>query len=263
MRHPDHDAIVETIRGWYTRSYPEMGYLVEQRRFGWYSRNTVASSVGRVMMRSIQPDDVGPLLTDAREYYARALVTLYVDDRRLDEKLGPALVAAACGSEHGETYLAHVGPLPDAPAPPGLDVCDVTLELLEEYVVTKRKGFADSEVEPAPEEVAEELALRRAELAGQGRFAVARLIGEPVAVAGWYAGEDVHIFQLATRLPFRRRGIATALLRYVLDDSYRHGSRSVVINADEEGRPMQLYRRLGFTDEVYWRRPYRVPPLGA
>jgi len=60
-------------------------------------------------------------------------------------------------------------------------------------------------------------------------------------------------------VPFRRRGIATALLRHVLCEELSKGAQTVVINADETDRPIELYRSLGFTGEVYWRRPYRVP----
>jgi hypothetical protein len=34
----------------------------------------------------------------------------------------------------------------------------------------------------------------------------------------------------------------------------------VIITADEADRPIQLYRRLGFTDEVYWRGTYVLDP---
>ena len=37
------------------------------------------------------------------------------------------------------------------------------------------------------------------------------------------------------------------------------GCRSVLINADEGGRPEALYRQLGFSDEVHWRRPWTRP----
>jgi ribosomal protein S18 acetylase RimI-like enzyme len=93
-------------------------------------------------------------------------------------------------------------------------------------------------------------------MAGQGRALAARIEGESVAVAAFYEGDDRFIFVLGTRVPFRHRRIGRALLAHVVHDPAASGCRSAVINADEGGRPEALYRRLGFTDEVHWRRPW-------
>jgi ribosomal protein S18 acetylase RimI-like enzyme len=85
-----------------------------------------------------------------------------------------------------------------------------------------------------------------------------RLEGEPAGIIGWYEGEDRHIFLLATRVPFRKRGIGRYLLCAALRDAYARGARSVIISADPDDTPVQLYRRLGFTDEVYWRDRYEL-----
>jgi ribosomal protein S18 acetylase RimI-like enzyme len=55
-------------------------------------------------------------------------------------------------------------------------------------------------------------------------------------------------------------GVARHLLCRVIADSYDHGCRSVVINTDPDDTPIKWYRRLGFTDEVYWRRNYLFEP---
>ena len=94
-------------------------------------------------------------------------------------------------------------------------------------------------------------------MGGQGRFLLARVAGEPASVVGFYEGEDRFIHHLATRVPFRRRGIASRLLSEVLAHARERGCRSTIINAAENGRPVGLYRSLGFTDEVYWRREYK------
>jgi ribosomal protein S18 acetylase RimI-like enzyme len=258
MRHPNHDEIVTAVSAWYRRSYPEMGYNVERRRYGWYSSNAASRTVGLVTVDDVSPDDVPTFLADVRAYFQSTIATLAVDDRMLDEQLGPVLMAAGCLRENATIYLAHVGELPEASVPQALEVvtCDETL--LEEHAIAKRKGFANSEEDPLHAEVIEEMALRTAELAGNGRFAIARIGGEAASTIGWYSTDDAFIFDLATRVPYRHCGIATALIRHVLEAEYRDGARSVVINADEDGRPAQLYRRLGFTDEVYWRQAYRL-----
>ena len=256
MSHPEHDRIAEEVRGWYRKPYPEMGYSVEQRPFGWYARNTAGSGMARVEVAEISAGDVAALVADARDYFGGATVTLHIDDRGLDSELQPALLAAGCQREQSTIYLAHVGELPDASAAQEIEVVMCDEALLEEHAIAKLKGFADSEQYPARAEVVEEMALRKAELAGNGRFAIARIGAKAASTIGWYTNDDAFIFDLATRVPYRHRGIATALLRYVLEREYLGGARSIVINADEDGRPAELYRRLGFTDEVYWRQQY-------
>ena len=95
-------------------------------------------------------------------------------------------------------------------------------------------------------------------MAGGAHYWLARVDGDPAAALSWYDGEDRLVFSLATRLPFRRRGIASHLLCRLLGDSERKNTRSVVINANEVGIPIKLYRRLGFTDEVYWHATYEL-----
>ena len=94
-------------------------------------------------------------------------------------------------------------------------------------------------------------------MVGQGRFLLARVVGEPASVVAFYEGEDRFVHHLATRVPFRGRGIASRLLWVVLMGARARGCRSTIISAAENGRPVGLYRSLGFTDEVYWRREYK------
>ena len=128
---------------------------------------------------------------------------------------------------------------------------------IEDAMRTERKGFSGSEAEPDPKEFRQRLTLRRAEMGGQGRFLLARVAGEPASVVAFYEGEDRFVHHLATRVPFRGRGIASRLLWAVLAGARACGCRSTIISAAENGRPVGLYRSLGFTDEVYWRREYK------
>lgn len=260
MRHPDHDRLADTVQGWFSYSAPAMGYTRERRRFGVYGRNTqVPGGWGNeVLLRDLTPDDVYAFLTDVRAYFAGSPVRIYIDDHATDEALRPALLAAGCSWSDAQTHLAHVGAMPEAAPVPGLTVELVTDVSLEAWVLTKLKSFADSDAAPASADVQREMALRRAEMAGEGRFRLARIQGEPAAILGWYEDTDRFIFNLATRVPFRMRGIARKLLCDFLAESYAHGCRSIIINADPEGTSVQLYRRLGFTDEVYWRGKYTL-----
>ena len=52
------------------------------------------------------------------------------------------------------------------------------------------------------------------------------------------------------------QGIARRLLCDAVAEGYARGCRSVLINTDEKDTPTELYRRLGFTDEIYWTQEY-------
>jgi hypothetical protein len=43
----------------------------------------------------------------------------------------------------------------------------------------------------------------------------------------------------------------------VLTDAYKQGIRAVIINADQTDMPIEIYLRLGFIDEVFWRQGYQ------
>lgn len=261
MLHPEHDAVAQTVRGWFTYSAPEMGYLKEQRRYGVYGRHATAGD--EILIRQCAPSEVADLLADARDYFGGAPITLYVEDRALDAALRPALLAQGCVAEETQGYLAHAGPLPSAPPPPGVTLEDVTPATLETWAVTKLQGFANSDERPLEEAIASQVALRGQEMSDVGRLRLARVAGDPAAILGWYEDADRFIYNLATRPPYRQRGIARYLLCDFLAESQACGARSTLINADTAGTSIQLYRRLGFTDEVYWRAKYHyqaTPP---
>ena len=260
MRHPEHERLSEEVRSWYRTSTPELGYQVVQRRFGSYRRHAEDPDSGLIIVDAISPDEVPEFLADATSYFGQRAVNIWIEDRKPDATLGPALIAAGAASDKENTHLAHVGTRPERFQLPGITVERVTADTLMDYVLVKLKGFANSEDAPPVEDVEKELAVRQSELASMGRFLIARVHYQPAAILGYYDGSDRLIFNLATRTPFRMRGIARHLLCQVVADSYDQGCRSVVINTDPDDTPVQWYRRLAFTDEVYWRRSYRFDP---
>jgi ribosomal protein S18 acetylase RimI-like enzyme len=259
-RHQRHDELVSELGLWYARSVPEMGFYVQARRFGFYQRQEDTSRV-RATVRHLPADDVPRFLRDLREYSGEEEIRFYLDDRGLDERIGPVLLESGCTPEVAEVFLAHTGGLPIlAPEPVDLSVEAVNEGTIEEAMRTERMGFSGSEAEPDAEDFRRRLALRRAEMGGQGRFLLARVGGEPASVVAFYEGEDRFVHHLATRVAFRRRGIASRLLKEVLACARERGCRSTIISAAQNGRPADLYRSLGFTDEVYWRREYKHLP---
>jgi GNAT superfamily N-acetyltransferase len=72
-----------------------------------------------------------------------------------------------------------------------------------------------------------------------------RVDGEWACVAvALRRGDDVSIQYVATPERFRRRGLATALLRAILAGAYASGARTATLQASPDGRP--VYERLGF-----------------
>jgi ribosomal protein S18 acetylase RimI-like enzyme len=258
-RHPEHDRLRQEVRSWYQTSMPELGYDVARRRFGSYRRHAENPDSGLIIVEPMTRDEVPEFLADANSYFGNRTVNIWIDDTDLDATLGPALVAAGAAAEKANTHLAHVGPAPERIQLLGVTVEPVTADTLMDYALVKLKGFANSEGAPLAADVVQELAMRRRELASMGRFLIARAGEEPAAILGYYDGGDRLIFNLATRTPFRMRSIARLLLCQVVADSYDQGCRSVIINTDPSDTPIQWYRRLGFTDEVYWRRSYHWP----
>jgi hypothetical protein len=254
-RHPDHDAVHDEVRRWYTTSTPDIGLTVTPESYGflttwgWMDR-------ARLILTVDDPEAVAPSLAAAADFFGTAAFQLWVDDRARVDRLTAALAEAGRLPGLATTTLALVGSVAAAPGPADLAVEEVTDPgCLEEWAVTKLRGFADDEAMPAPERIEAELAGRREEWP-VCRYQLGRLAGEPVAVLAHYTGTDQMVFQLATRVPFRHRAIAQTMLARWSEGPEEEPVRSRLINCDDGGRPEALYRRLGFTDEVWWYRRF-------
>jgi ribosomal protein S18 acetylase RimI-like enzyme len=261
-RHPHHDEVAAEVARWYREPTPEMGYDLVEGRFGWFNR---PSSTGRgrgTVRAGIVASEVDALIAEAEEIVATDSLTLELDDRATAAVLGPALEAAGFEPGTAAVHLAYLGGLDAAGhGPAGMRTDDVPFDgaSMESWATVKLQAFADAETPPAAEELERELVVRRAEMAGQGRALAAWIDREIVAIASYYEGDDRFIFVLGTRVPYRHLRIGRALLARVVHDPAASACRSVLINADEGGRPEALYRTLGFTDEVHWRQGWTRP----
>ena len=64
----------------------------------------------------------------------------------------------------------------------------------------------------------------------------------------WRVVDELHINNLAVAEPYRRRGIATALLDYVLKEGVRMGARRATLEVRRSNDAARhLYERLGFS----------------
>ncbi|MEX1195809.1 MAG: GNAT family N-acetyltransferase [Dehalococcoidia bacterium] len=260
MAHPEHDAVAAALLAAYEEPYEPMGWATERRPFGIYRQNTKAQTYPNVIVRSVSAAEVPDFLRDVRSYYAGSTLParIMIDDREADATLGRVLVAAGVHLEERTVFLAHVGDVPAEREAPGVRIEVVGRGGLFEYEDTRRRAFDNTEEPTPPEDLAWRVDLRRAEMDGGAHHWIARADGQPAAMMGWYEGRDRMVFSLGTRMPFRNRGIARLMLTQLLAESREAGTRAVIISADEYDTPVRLYRRLGFTDELYWRATYEL-----
>lgn len=81
------------------------------------------------------------------------------------------------------------------------------------------------------------------------------LIDDAPAGFIWWYDEPCRvrwIRQLATRIPYRKRGVATRMLVNCVQGAYQAGMMAVIISVDPDNDPaLRLYSELGFSHSVY------------
>ncbi len=255
--HPEHDAVSSEVRRWYSSAVPEIGLDGEAHWFGFVCM--IGPDRARVVLSIADPAEVPAALAAMRAASTASAATSFmvmVDDRDRAARLDTALREHACSYQESTTFLALTGPMVSpATGPDRLELVSVGSANLDTWARVKLQSFADSEDAPAPDAVTAEVEARRDELP-IAEFQLGILDGEPVAVLGHYPGADDLVFILGTRAPFRHLGIAQAMLASWV--AAAACGRSLMINATDGGAPAALYRRLGFTDEVYWYSKYEL-----
>ncbi|MSQ24065.1 MAG: GNAT family N-acetyltransferase [Chloroflexi bacterium] len=218
---------------------------------GFFRHHVATPDRIAINLRVLAPGQVAPFLREVRAEFPTQRVSLFMP-AGLNEALAPVLAETGCESLGAQVHLAYVrGPPASSNLPGGLRLESVTAQNLHDYVIAERQGFADSDSAPAPEAILTYVNILLAEMAGEGRFLLARIDGETAATLGWYDGvSDRFVFMLATRAPFRRRGIARTLLVHTTREALAIGKDAVIINGAADGFPVAFYRRFGFSDEV-------------
>jgi ribosomal-protein-alanine N-acetyltransferase len=93
------------------------------------------------------------------------------------------------------------------------------------------------------------------------RFYVARHAGAVIAYcAGWIIFDELHVNNLAVDPSWRRRGIASALLAFVLREAAAEGASRATLEVRRSNEPARLlYERFGFAfagvRTAYYREP--------
>lgn len=153
MIHKYRLEIVQEVKSWYTCSYPELGYIVEERKFGFYRRNNNLSISEQVTIRNITLNQISDFFNDLKSYYNNNSVRIYIDKNDLEKKFRNTLIKNGCVKNSENIFLAYVGDAPENVVEPNLDIELVDEKTLADYVYTKIKGFANSEDEPSKEKV--------------------------------------------------------------------------------------------------------------
>ena len=105
--------------------------------------------------------------------------------------------------------------------------------------------------------------LRQSDVA---RVYVVRLPGCRVAAfcACWLVHDELHINTIAVDARMRRRGLATALMKYLLAEAAAAGAHRTFLEVRRSNLPAQrLYERLGFTVAAVRRNYYSQPDEDA
>ncbi len=262
-RHVAHDELKRAVRSWYVGATREIGIRSTEVAWG-YLVSSDRIDMGRAVLTMDSPSLVVQAVGEAVDFFGNDAFDVWVDDRVRARLLTPALAAAGFETVQDTVVLALVGRVRAEVAPPeGLTVDDVAdLDGLNDWVRVKLQGFADSEDPPEPDQLRQDASVRTAEWP-VCRYQLGRLRDEPVAILGHYTGMDQMVFLLATRVPFRRRGIGQTMLANWSEHVDGEQPRSRLINCNDGGAAARLYQRIGFTDEVYWHRQYvRTAPNG-
>jgi ribosomal protein S18 acetylase RimI-like enzyme len=259
--HPQRDEVIATVRGWQRMAHPSMGWRYQELGVGhyrWHDTNPDRSWAW-VTLEDPPLDDDELLIAVDEECGDWPIPRIRIDDPATNSVLGPRLLARGWSVDGGNVTLAWVGEPPETTVAGGVEIDDAPD--LEQWASTKLRGFTDDDAEPTRDSLRAELGLRRAEAGTISRLRLARVEDEPVAVIGWYDdGQDVDVFNLATRLDWRGRGIARQLLTSCVAEGLGRGARSVVISTDVDDTPQEWYRRLGFSDALFTTWTYTPPP---
>ena len=170
---------------------------------------------------------------------------IQVFDERDGERLAPELATAGYSAEHSATMTLRRGPdrAPSLDVVEELDHADVRPFLLEVY----RRSLPDPE-----RHLTEAFAdfRRVVQRAVGARFFAQRIDGGVAGLCELYVLDDVaQVEHLDTLSEFRGRGIARNVVLRAVHEARAAGADLVLIEADLDDWPKELYRRFGF-DEI-------------
>ena len=196
--------------------------------------------------RSLASVDVGALLRETdRAMAGFRHRQIQVFDERDGERIAPELTTAGYSPEHNATMALRRGPdrAPSLDAVEELDHSRVRPFLLEIY----RRSLTDSE-----RHLVDAFAdfRRMVQRAVGTRFFAQRIDGSVAGLCELYVLDDIaQVEHVDTLSEFRGRGVARNVVLRATHEARAAGADLVLIEADLDDWPKELYRRFGF-DEI-------------
>jgi GNAT superfamily N-acetyltransferase len=246
----NHDTLANLIRGWWHDPFEDMGYAAVLRQWGTYRSN------GQVYVSDLPVTQIEPFLDDLRGYfqdYAEPIL-IHLDTEADKARIGPVLIDAGCAGPARESYLVHTINHSPPPTVNAIQLIPVSQHNLTLFSDTKLRAWSSSEDKPNDHALQAEIERRTRELQGWGRGMLAMIDDTPAGFIWWFdeSSRVRWIRQLATRTPYRKRGVATRMLVDCVQSAYQAGMMAVIISVDPENNPaLRLYSELGFSHSVY------------
>ena len=80
------------------------------------------------------------------------------------------------------------------------------------------------------------------------RAFIAHTDGKPAGYfVSWFIGERVHLLNIAVSAPFKRKGIGSLMLKYLIDVAVRAGKKVITLEVRESNEgAISFYRAFGF-----------------
>lgn len=254
---PRSERIARRVQQW-TRERDPAGYRFVEGRYGWFRQDELPFGVV-TLGEQLGAESLPAAVAECRCHFPTGPLTLWVEGRGHDARLGRGLRAQGATVAFDACYMAHHGQPPERPRtlPDGLRLVEGAEASLDDFVRVKQQAFMSTERLPSEESLRAERARRLGELRHSGAFLLAYRGDEAVAGVSFFrVGRDYFLNLLVTRVPYRERGIGRALVDAVLTRGYAEGAESVVVVPDPAVE--RLYRQAGFVDEVLWRRAYQL-----
>lgn len=247
-QHPPHDEIESTVGSWYRE--PAAEFTVELPELGWCRQpsSTTPSATPNVTVCEVPLARLGAALAEAGDWLGTNDFRLVLDDRDLLRRSRAGVERPGWERRGVTIYLCHL-----RAAPP--DSEDVVLRQvgrddaeMAEWVRRRSQAFANADwVRPAAADLAIEIRQRRLQEADGAEMFLVDRAGAPAGILAWYDGPDRFVCNLAVLPDQRGHGVGAALMARAIAGA----ERSVLVSTHEEDGPVDLYRRWGFTDEVY------------
>ena len=166
------------------------------------------------------------------------------------ESLGSALTHPHLTTDYSEAMMEFVTPADLPSTNPALDVRVITENEFEIWADVMCRSF---EFEPDMGEVG-----RPALKDSAARCYLALVEGEPAGTTLLYSDLEMGYIDLVGTLPeFRRKGLATALVRQAIEDSVSIGNRWTALESESGLEVERMYEGLGFHTRYHRQRYVR------